>query len=400
MMAALFAARAGAQVCLLERNEKLGKKIYITGKGRCNVTNQCDRDTFLQNVPRNPRFLYSALDFLSPDDLLSLLQSLGCETKIERGRRAFPVSDKASDVTRALEKGLRAAHVDIRLNCRVKSLQTANGSISGVTLESGETLPCAAVVLATGGLSYPSTGSTGDGHRMAEEAGLNVIAPRPSLVGLLTKEDWPRQLQGLSLKNVCLSGQAKGKLLYSELGEMLFTHFGISGPLALELSAHLPDNGQAQATLDLKPGLTPEQLDRRLTRELAAAGKKQLATMLQTLLPQRFAALFPALCGLNPALPCCQITAQQRARMGQMLKALPLTITAVRPIAEAIVTRGGIDVKNLQSSSMAVRKLPGLYVAGELMDVDAHTGGYNLQIAFATGALAGQSAADYLSSLS
>lgn len=400
MMAALFAARAGAQVCLLERNEKLGKKIYITGKGRCNVTNQCDRDTFLQNVPRNPRFLYSALDFLSPDDLLSLLQSLGCETKIERGRRAFPVSDKASDVTRALEKGLRAAHVDIRLNCRVKSLQTANGSISGVTLESGEMLPCAAVVLATGGLSYPSTGSTGDGHRMAEEAGLNVIAPRPSLVGLLTKEDWPRQLQGLSLKNVCLSGQAKGKLLYSELGEMLFTHFGISGPLALELSAHLPDNGQAQATLDLKPGLTPEQLDRRLTRELTAAGKKQLATMLQTLLPQRFAALFPALCDLNPALPCCQITAPQRARMGQMLKALPLTITAVRPIAEAIVTRGGIDVKNLQSSSMAVRKLPGLYVAGELMDVDAHTGGYNLQISFATGALAGQSAADYLSSLS
>lgn len=400
MMAALFAARAGAQVCLLERNEKLGKKIYITGKGRCNVTNQCDRDTFLQNVPRNPRFLYSALDFLSPDDLLSLLQSLGCETKIERGRRAFPVSDKASDVTRALEKGLHAAHVDIRLNCRVKSLQTANGSISGVTLESGEMLPCAAVVLATGGLSYPSTGSTGDGHRMAEEAGLNVIASRPSLVGLLTKEDWPRQLQGLSLKNVCLSGQAKGKLLYSELGEMLFTHFGISGPLALELSAHLPDNGQAQATLDLKPGLTPEQLDRRLTRELTAAGKKQLATMLQTLLPQRFAALFPALCDLNPALPCCQITAPQRARMGQMLKALPLTITAVRPIAEAIVTRGGIDVKNLQSSSMAVRKLPGLYVAGELMDVDAHTGGYNLQISFATGALAGQSAADYLSSLS
>ena len=399
MMAALFAARAGARVRLLERNEKLGKKIYITGKGRCNVTNQCDRDEFLKNVARNPRFLYSALDCLSPDDLLALLQSLGCETKIERGRRAFPVSDKASDVTRALEKGLRAAGVEILLHCRVQELVIADGAVQGVSLESGETLPCGAVILATGGLSYPSTGSTGDGHRMASQAGLKVITPRPSLVGLLTKEDWPRQLQGLSLKNVCLRGVSCGKIIYSELGEMLFTHFGISGPLALELSAHLPENGQGQALLDLKPGLSPEQLDHRLTRELAAAGKKQLSTAMQTLLPQRFAALFPGLCGLDGALLCCQITAAQRSLIGRMLKELPLTITALRPLSEAIITRGGIDVKALQPSTMAVRSLQGLYAAGELIDVDAHTGGYNLQIAFATGALAGQSAAAYLCSL-
>ncbi|MBE5772182.1 MAG: aminoacetone oxidase family FAD-binding enzyme, partial [Clostridiales bacterium] len=312
MMAALFAAQNGCRVTLLERNEKLGKKIYITGKGRCNVTNACDTDEFLRNVPRNPRFLYSALGQLSPQDLLSLLHDLGCETKIERGRRAFPVSDKASDVTRALEKGMRQAGVHIRLNTRVQRLMAEEGKISGVQLENGEILSAGAVIVCTGGLSYPSTGSTGDGLRFAEETGHKIIPTRPSLVGLITKETWPTQLQGLALKNICLTGLSCGKIIYSEMGELLFTHFGVSGPLAIELSAHLPEGKAAEMRLDLKPGLTPEQLDQRLTRELAAAGKKQLSTVLQTLLPRSFADLFPALCGVDGKTPCSQVNGKSR----------------------------------------------------------------------------------------
>ncbi|MBQ6803769.1 MAG: NAD(P)/FAD-dependent oxidoreductase [Clostridia bacterium] len=398
MMAALFAAQNGCRVTLLERNEKLGKKIYITGKGRCNVTNACDTDEFLRNVPRNPRFLYSALGQLSPQDLLSLLHDLGCETKIERGRRAFPVSDKASDVTRALEKGMRQAGVHIRLNTRVQRLMAEEGKITGVQMENGEILSAGAVIVCTGGLSYPSTGSTGDGLRFAEETGHKIIPTRPSLVGLITKETWPTQLQGLALKNICLTGLSCGKIIYSEMGELLFTHFGVSGPLAIELSAHLPEGKATEMRLDLKPGLTPEQLDQRLTRELAAAGKKQLSTVLQTLLPRSFADLFPALCGVDGKTPCSQVNGKSRQAILQSLKALPLSIAALRPINEAIVTRGGVDTRALIPATMASRQMEGLYFAGEMIDVDAHTGGYNLQIAFATGALAGKSAAKYLQS--
>ena len=398
MLAALFAARAGAKVTLLERNEKLGKKIYITGKGRCNVTNACDTEEFLRNVPRNPRFLYSALRLLNPDDMLSLLQELGCETKIERGRRAFPVSDKASDVTKALERGLRQAHVEIRFHARVQKILTEGNRAVGVQLEDGRRLDAGAVIICTGGLSYPSTGSTGDGLRFGEETGHKIISPRASLAGLITKEAWPMELQGLTLKNICLSGRSCGKIIYSEQGELLFTHFGISGPLAIELSSHLPEEGKAEAALDLKPGLTPEQLDQRLIREISAAGKKQLSTIMQTLLPVRFAALFPALCGLEGAMPCNQVTAKARQQLAAMLKSLPLTILGLRPINEAIVTRGGVDVKSLNPATLSSRQVEGLYFAGETIDVDAHTGGYNLQIAFATGALAGKSAAKFLQS--
>jgi len=396
MLAAFFAAREGAKVLLLERNEKLGKKIYITGKGRCNVTNACDTEEFLRNVPRNPRFLYSALRLLPPDAMLALLEELGCPTKVERGRRAFPISDKASDVTRALENGLRAAHVDIRFHARVKSILAEENKAVGVALENGERILAARVILCTGGLSYPSTGSDGDGHRLAQETGHAMIPCRPSLVGLKTKENWPMELQGLTLKNICLSGRSHGKIIYSELGEMLFTHFGVSGPLVLELSSHLPENQPTEALLDLKPGLTHEQLSARLTRELSAAGKKQLSTVLQALLPRAFAAIFPRLCGVEGTLPCSQVSAKMREAIVQTLKALPLTVAGLRPMTEAIITRGGVNVKEISPGTMMSKRMENLYFAGELVDVDAHTGGYNLQIAFATGALAGKSAAKAL----
>ena len=395
MTAALFAARAGARVTLLEKNEKLGKKVYITGKGRCNVTNVCeDIQDFLREVPRNPRFLFSALRFFSPRDMLSLLQELGCETRIERGRRAFPVSDHASDVTKALEKGLRQAGAEIRLHTEVRRVLTDETGVSGVELANGQTLNAPKVIVCTGGVSYPSTGSTGDGCRWARETGHPVSPARPSLVGLCTRETWPMDLQGLTLKNICLTGYSCGKMIYSEQGELLFTHFGVSGPLVIECSCHLPESGQCELKLNLKPGMTREQLDQRLTRELSAAGKKQLGTVMQALLPQRFAALFPGLCGVDGKMPCSQVTSGMRAGIAEALQALPLTVTGPRPIAEAIVTRGGVDVKALSPNTMESKKVPGLYFAGEVIDVDAHTGGYNLQIAWSTGALAGKSAAD------
>ncbi len=397
MAAALFAARAGAKVTLLEKNEKLGKKVYITGKGRCNVTNACeDTQDFLREVARNPRFLYSALRLFSPLDMLALLRELGCETKVERGRRAFPVSDHASDVTKALERGLRQAGAEIRLHTEVSRVLADEVGVRGVELTGGQVLPASRVIVCTGGLSYPSTGSTGDGYRWAEETGHPVSAPLPSLVGLRTKETWPTELQGLTLKNICLTGYSCGKMIYSEQGELLFTHFGVSGPLAIECSCHLPESGQCELVLNLKPGLTKEQLDQRLTREFSAAGKKQLATVMQSLLPQRLAALFPQLCGLDGKTPCSQITASMRAEIAKNLQALPLAVTGARPIAEAIVTRGGVDVKALSPNTMESKKVPGLYFAGEVIDVDAHTGGYNLQIAWSTGALAGKSAAGSL----
>ena len=397
MMAALYAARNGAQTTLLEKNEKLGKKVYITGKGRCNVTNACESiQDFLSEVPRNPRFLYSALRAFGPPDLLSLLSSLGCETKVERGRRAYPQSDHASDVTKALEKGLRQAGADIRLHAEAQRLLVSQGRITGAELADGTKLPAQAVIVCTGGVSYPSTGSTGDGARWARETGHIVRPFLPSLAGLRTKEAWPLDLQGLTLKNVFLAGRAYGKTIYDEQGELLFTHFGISGPLAIELSAHLPESGQGEAILNLKPGLTPEQLDARLRREIAAAGKKQLSTVLQTLLPQRMAALFPGLCDLDGRMLCSQLSGQARLRLRERLQALPLTITGLRPIEEAIVCRGGVDVKELNPATMESKRIGGLYFAGETIDVDAHTGGYNLQIAWSTGALAGKSAASAL----
>ena len=394
MMAALFAARAGASVTLLERNEKLGKKIYITGKGRCNLTNDCSLEEFLRQVPRNPRFLYGALNRFGPQDMMVLMEEAGCPVEVQRGQRVFPRSEKASDVIRALARLMEQAGVRVRLHSRIQSLIVQEGRAAGVVLENGEGLEADAVILALGGQSYPMTGSTGDGYALAREAGHHVLPPEAVLSALETVEDWPRALQGLALKNVRLTLRSGRKTLYTELGEMLFTHFGISGPLVLEMSCHLPaELAQAQVTLDLKPGLTPQQLDLRLQRDFAAQPRKQLQNVLPGLLPLRLSALFPDLAGVSGERVCGQITRGEREQLGAALKALPITLRARRPLAEAIVTRGGVDVKEIQPATMESKLLPGLYFAGEMIDVDAHTGGFNLQIAFSTGALAGSSAA-------
>ena len=394
MMAAIAAARAGASVTLLERNEKLGKKVYITGKGRCNVTNDCTRDEFLREVPRNPRFLYAALTAFGPQDMMAFLESEGCPVTVQRGRRVFPASEKASDVTKALTRAMAESGVRVRLNTRVRKLLVTDGACRGAETDNGESIRADAVILATGGLSVPATGSTGDGHRIAGETGHTVTECRPSLSALETEEDWPRQLQGLSLKNVRLTLKQGKKTLYTELGELLFTHFGISGPLTLEMSCHLPEDFRDCAvSLNLKPGLTPEQLDARLQRELAEAPRKHLASVMPSLLPASFAALFPALCGVDGQKVCAQVSREERRALCEKLQDLPVTLKALRGFDEAIVTRGGVSVREIDPGTMASKVLPGLYFAGELIDVDAHTGGYNLQIAFATGHLAGVHAA-------
>ena len=393
LMAALYAARGGASVRLLEHNEKLGRKLYITGKGRCNVTNDASRDEFLREVARNPRFLYSALAALDPQGMMALLEEAGCPVTVQRGRRVFPASEKASDVTRALERLLRQAGVEICLRTEVRGVLLRDGRACGVKTDRGE-MRADAVILATGGWSYPGTGSTGDGYRMAAELGHRVEAPVPVLIGLETAEDWPRQLQGLSLRNVALTLRRGKKTLYAEQGEMLFTHFGVSGPLVLEASCHLPEDArEASLELNLKPGLTPEQLDARLQRDLAENPRRQLRSILPGLLPARLAELFPLLAGVDGSKPCAQVSRADRQRLAECLRALPVGIRGRAPLEEAIVTRGGVSVREIDPASMESRLIPGLYFAGELIDVDAHTGGYNLQIAFSTGALAGNSAA-------
>ena len=397
MLAALRAGESGARVIVLERNEKLGKKIYITGKGRCNVTNTADFEDFFRQIPHNPRFLNAAIRSFSNQDLMALLETLGLSLKEERGGRVFPQSDKASDVTRTLERGMRQAGVQVRLNARVKALDADENGVTGVILESGETLCAPCVIVATGGCSYPSTGSTGDGYAFASAMGHTVETPRSSLVGLLTREEWPRQLTGLSLRNVRLSAQWGKKKVFDQLGEMLFTHFGVSGPLVLELSSDIDRQPmeEIEVSIDLKPGLTPEQVDKRLQREFEANTRKQFSSILPALLPGKLAEIFPQMCGIAANTPINQITRAQRMELGALLKRLPLHLTGFRPIEEAIVTRGGVNVKEITPGTMMSKRVPGLFFAGEVLDVDAHTGGFNLQIAFSTGALAGVSAAQY-----
>ncbi len=393
MAAAIFAKGAGARVLLLEQNEKLGKKLYITGKGRCNVTNQANHETFLANVPRNPRFLHAALSFLSPDDLRGWLSQLGCDTLVERGQRVFPVSQKASDVIKALAKAL--APDEVRLHCQVASITQEDGQVSSVSLADGSHLSARAVILATGGLSYPVTGSRGDGHRMAHALGHQVSPLLPALVGLNASDRWIPEVAGLSLKNAALYGAIAGKTRFSEQGELLFTHQGISGPLALTMSSVLADAPweQVSAWIDLKPALSKEQLVARLNRDIREKGRRQLSTLLPEYLPMSLARVFPAICGVDAATQLSQLSASMRGQLVDSLKRLPLRLTGPGPLEEAVVTRGGVMVREVSPSTMASKQVKGLYFAGELLDVDALTGGFNLQIAFATGALAGASAA-------
>lgn len=395
LMAAATAAEGGAAVTLLERNEKLGKKLYITGKGRCNCTNLCTPEAFRQNVVRNPRFLFSALQALPPEALREKLEAWGCPTVVERGNRVFPVSQKASDVTRALEKRCERLGVRVRLNCRVREMCSEAGRVTGVRLESGETLPADAVILCTGGASYPATGSTGDGYALLAACGHTVEPPRPALVPLISNEAWVRGLQGLSLKNVRLTLTHGGKRLFSDLGEMLFTHFGISGPLVLSASSHMAtlDPRACALTLDLKPGLTEAQLTERLQRDEAAAGRKRMATLLRGLYPERLAEVMAAQCGIDPEAPACELRREQREALVKRTKALPLPVDGTEPLAAAVVTAGGAAVREFSPATLMSKQVSGLYAAGELLDVDALTGGFNLHIAFATGYCAGRAAA-------
>ncbi len=391
MICAANAARNGHTVTLFERNEKLGKKLYITGKGRCNVTNIAERDAFFEHVLRNPRFLYSAFSHFDNKDLMERIERAGVPLKTERGGRVFPVSDKSSDILRACEKIVRESGVTVRLNAHVDEVLTQDGAVSGIRIGS-QTLACDAVVVATGGISYPQTGSTGDGYDFARATGHSVEEPVASLVPLVTEELWPRELAGLTLKNVTLTAEKKGKEVFSELGELLFTHFGISGPLVLSLSGVIA--GQPAGTrlaIDLKPALSRQQLDARLLRDLQEGARQQVKTALHALLPQRLLEIVLELAKIDGALPVGQLSKTMRLQLVEMLKALPLTVSGARGLNEAVVTRGGVSVKDVNASTMESKRVKGLYFAGEVLDIDATTGGYNLQIAWSTGALAGDS---------
>lgn len=391
MFAAANAAKNGHAVTLFERNEKLGKKLYITGKGRCNVTNIAERDAFFERVLRNPRFLYSAFSHFDNKALMDRIEAAGVPLKTERGGRIFPVSDKSSDILRACDKIVRDSGVTVRLNTHVDEILTQDGAVSGIRIGS-QTLACDAVVVATGGVSYPQTGSTGDGYGFARATGHAVENPVASLVPLVTEENWPRELAGVTLKNITLTAEKKGKTVFSELGELLFTHFGISGPLVLSLSGVIA--GQPAGTrlaIDLKPALTSEQLDARILRDLQEGARQQVKTALHALLPQRLLDVVLELAEIDGSLPVGQLNKVMRLRLVERLKALPLTVSGARGLNEAVVTRGGVSVKDVNASTMQSKRVKGLYFAGEVLDLDATTGGYNLQIAWSTGALAGDS---------
>lgn len=398
LMAGVFAARNGADVTILERNEKAGKKIYITGKGRCNVTNTAEKDSFMAHILRNPRFMYSALDFLDNAATMELFESLGVPLKVERGDRVYPVSDHASDITNGLTRELRRLGVEIRYNEQVKGLITEDGRIAGVKLSNGSRMSADRVIVATGGLSYPSTGSTGDGYRFAEETGHAVTNTMPALVPVETKDAWPGRLSGLSLKNVALTafqtGGKKEKKIYTNQGEMLFTHWGISGPLVLTLSSMLPEDlTNVRLEIDMKPALTDEVLEKRVLRDFTENQRRQVGSVMDGLVPHNLGIELLNIIQLSPGKPVHSVTAEERKAIVRVLKHVPLTPKAMRGYSEAVVTRGGIAVKGINASTMESKLVSGLYFAGETMDVDATTGGYNLQIAFSTGALAGYNAA-------
>lgn len=393
MMAAIAAAENGRMVCLLEPNERLGKKLNITGKGRCNLTNRCGLETFLQNIPRNGRFLYSAYSQFDSEAVITFFENLGVPLKVERGNRVFPVSDRAFDISGALEKRLRQLGVQV-IRDRAEALLIRDGALWGVQTGGGDReAPC--VVVASGGVSYPLTGSTGDGYRLAEQAGHKIVGPRGSLVPLCAAGTLCAGAQGLSLRNAALRVYENGKKIYQDFGEMLFTHFGVSGPMILSASAHMRhfEKKTYRLEIDLKPALDEPALDKRLISDFGKHPNSDFVNALDELLPRKLIEPFVELTGIDPREKVHDLTREQRRRVLALMKALPLEITGPRPVAEAIVTSGGVTVKEVNPSTMESKLLPGLFFAGEVLDVDAYTGGFNLQIAWCTGRLAGQSAA-------
>ncbi len=387
MFAAITAARQGSKTLLLEANSRLGKKLLITGKGRCNVTNNCSGDEVLRNVPRNGRFLYSAMDAFPPRRIMDFLEENGCPLKTERGNRVFPVSDKSVSVLECLQRQLQRSGV-VEKTARVNSIQTENGRASGVVTSAGAFF-CDAVILATGGVSYPATGSTGDGYAMAEALGHTVIAPEGSLVPLETAGPDCADMQGLSLRNVEVKlVNQKGKLLYKDFGELLFTHFGVSGPTVLSASAHLKGEG-CKLLIDLKPALDVEKLNQRILRDLEQYKNRTMENALTDLLPRSMIPVVLRRLSIDPQLQSNSLKKEQRRSLVELLKAFSVEITGKRPVAEAIITSGGVKTSQIEPKTMQSKLVPGLYFAGEIIDCDAYTGGFNLQIAWATAYAAG-----------
>lgn len=395
MAAAIGAAGAGHQVSVYEKNEKLGKKIYITGKGRCNVTNGCDVEDFFGHVVTNGKFLYSAVYGFTNQDVMDLLEECGCPLKIERGERVFPVSDKSSDVISALAGKLQKERVSVSLNEPVKEILTEDGRVAGILLEkSGRRVSADAVIVATGGLSYPATGSTGDGYRFARELGHTVTALSPALVPFVCAEEDVKRLQGLSLRNIEVTVRNGKKTLWKEFGEMLFTHFGVSGPVVLSASSYAAKVIKKTPLLmeiDLKPALSKEQLDARVLRDFSEAKNRQFKNALNHLYPSKLIPVMVERSGIDPEKQVNEVTAAERARLVELTKAFRVTLTGLRGFNEAIITQGGVQVKEVNPSTMESKLVRGLYFAGEVLDLDAVTGGYNLQIAWSTGMLAGRS---------
>lgn len=393
LMAAVIAGREGAKVTLLEKMNYVGKKMGITGKGRCNITNACDMSDFIKNTPGNGKFLYGAYERFTNEDLLQLLHDAGLETKVERGGRVFPASDSALDVRNTFMKLMKHYGVDVHLEEPVKKLLVDDGVVTGVVTDK-ETYHADAVVIATGGKSYPATGSTGDGYILASQVGHKITDIRPSLVPIVTEESWVKDLMGLSLRNVELSVVAKNKVQAKMFGEMMFTHFGITGPIVLSLSHTVgklmrkKNIGTIGLDINLKPALSPEILDKRLQKDFDLYSKKQLINGMKDLLPSRLIPLIIELAGIDPQKPINQISKEERQQIGYMLQHMPLTVKGLRPVEEAIVTAGGISLKEFNPKTMESKLVKGLYGAGEVLDIDAFTGGYNLQAAFSTGYVA------------
>ena len=414
MMAALAAANSSVSVTIFEKNEKPGKKIYITGKGRCNVTNACDGTDFFEHVKRNPRFLYSAFYDYDNNAVMDFFERHGCRLKTERGDRVFPVSDHSSDIIKTLFNAVKKAGVKVIFNTAVLSVEAQDGAVSAITYADGggnsrKDAPIIreefdSVIVCTGGVSYPSTGSTGDGYEFARSTGHGIKELRSSLVPFEIKEDWCKELQGLSLKNVGLQlflskkdkaegdGNKKQKPVYDGFGEMLFTHFGVSGPLVLTASCHYEKDMDARLLLDLKPALSEKQLDARVLRDFEEGLNKQFKNVIGGLFPSKLVPVMIRLSGIDPDRAVHDITKEERLKFVKLIKSLPMTVLGTRSFNEAIITRGGVDVKQINPSTMESKLVKGLYFAGEVIDVDTETGGFNLQVAWSTGHLAGASA--------